>query len=122
MNLKPLTYEELQYVKEEYSFDLLTNDKDEKFVMVNCKSYPKRNTVHDANHSFYINTHVRRLVIGRDAMDMWIEKFRSRGFTLIEVQDAINKLKVGYQRISSAEVEKRLTSRKVDAKIITKYD
>lgn len=119
-NIKALTYEELCYMKEEYSFSLFTDEFGNKYVCVNCKSYPKRNTLHPITESFHINTPVRKVVITRECMNFWIDIYKEQGYSLIEVQDAINKLKLTYQNVGSEDITKRLSSKKQNAKIVEK--
>ena len=111
MNVKALTVDELNYINEEYSFKLLIDQEGNKYVSVSCKSYPKRNVIHPISESFRIKTRFRTLVFNHETMSIWANNFADK-YTLIEVADAITKLKLTYEKITNDNIEKRLIGRK----------
>ena len=99
-----LTEDELNYFNHIYSFDVVGN-----FIQVKVKNF-NRITSHPIDHSFSIRmTTSRRLNICKEAIQMWIEKFKdSKKYSLIDVQNAINALKLSYQTLRYEDVLSQL--------------
>ena len=92
-NVKPLTDDELSFIKNNYVFDL----RDE-YIIVSKKDY-NRKVLHEFNECFDLNTSVRKIRINPDAMKYWAENFKDK-YTLVEVQNAINILSITYQKVN----------------------
>ena len=104
-NLKALTQEELDYIKDSYQFDVY-----DKYIVVSCSvngTMYNRKTLHDIDKPFFLTTKVRKITITVQAINMWLEKYKDR-YSLIEVQNAINFLIINYQPLTDEEMEKQL--------------
>ena len=102
--IKLLTKDELDYFNSIYSFDLLEN-----FIQVKVKDF-NRITSHPINQNFSIRmTTSRRLTITTDSINMWIQHFKDKTkYTLIDVQNAINALRLSYQNLRYEDVISQL--------------
>jgi len=106
-NLKALTEEELDYMKDKYSFKLF-----EDYIVVSCKGY-NRTTLHDIHSPFEIRSPIRKIKISTQAIDLWIKKYQNL-CSLVEVQNAISTLIVTYQEVNDENIDtciKRTTSK-----------
>lgn len=101
-NLKALTFEELQYIKNNYEFDL----RDE-YIYVVKKGY-NRITAHKIGEPFALSTKLRKINIHPKAVNLWIESYKDKGYSLIEIQNVLNTLVVTYQDITTENVEAKL--------------
>lgn len=101
MNIKILTKQELQYFKKKYRFEL---QKDKVFVYVNGYN---RVTEHDINYRISITATVRRIIISVDALKYWSEHFIGK-YSPIEVQNAMNFLKISYKDIDVESILKTM--------------
>ena len=100
-NVRALTKNELDFLNEKYSFELL-----DRYIIVSCKGL-NRKVLHEIDKSFSLNSPVRKINISREAIDMWINNFKDE-CSLIDVQNAINSLIVTYQDISISDIKKVL--------------
>lgn len=112
-NLRALTDEELEYIVNNYVFELKGQD-----IMVMKKGYGLK-TLHTIDKSFSLKTKLRRVTISKDAIDLWIEKYQSK-YSLIEVQAAISRLIVTYQDLTEDEIAKQLEKSNKNIKKLTK--
>lgn len=97
-NLKALTEEELDYMKDKYSFKLFEN-----YIVVTCKGY-NRTTLHEINSPFEIRSPLRKIKISKQAINLWITKYQNT-YSLVEVQNAISTLIVTYQEVNSENID-----------------
>ena len=100
-NTKALTNDELKYILGKYQFNLVGD-----YILVLANG---RKTLHDKTKGFSLLLPLerRRVKIGTDAIDLWINKFMEK-YSLIEVQNAINTLIVTYQKPTNQNVEGQL--------------
>jgi hypothetical protein len=101
MNVKILTKQELQYFREKYRFELNT---DKVFVYVNGYN---RVTAHNINERINITCKVRRIIISPDALFYW-SKYLKDKYSPIEVQNAMNFLKISYKPILIESIDEAL--------------
>lgn len=120
-NTKALTDDEIKSLKEFYTFEV----KDE-FVIVRCKT-KNVSTAHDINHPFFVKNKDRKITFRPDIIKLWIDKFYSKGFDLLDIQNAANVLYILKQPIDFDSIENYLNrgSSKItkinDAQINYKY-
>lgn len=100
-NIKPLRIEELDWLINNYDFDIVN-----EYLIVKCKKLNKM-TVHTTTSNFCISTKVRKITIFVETMDMWKKYFRD--YNLIEIQNVINILSVQLQDITVENIEKELS-------------
>lgn len=100
-NARVLTEEELKFFNDKYSFEIRDD-----LVFVKTSNF-NRLTVHKAVKGFSLSTSIRKLTISSDAINAWNEHFREK-YSLIDVQNAINKLIVMYQVPSIDDLKKLL--------------
>ena len=103
-NIKALTDEDLYYFDKNYNFELIEN---KKYILVYCKSYPNRKTIHSVDEGFNISGGKRKLKITKKAIDLWINKYYNQ-YSLIQVQNAISTLIVTYQSLTENDIEEQL--------------
>lgn len=106
-NLRALTDEELEYVNQEYIFDLIKDSTGKQQIIVSTRSYPNRKTLHDVNNKFIISTKQRKVTISKEAIQLWINEYRPE-YSLIEVQNAISTLIVTYQGLGKKVIDEQL--------------
>lgn len=109
-NLKALTDEELDYIRNSYQFDV-----HDKYIVVMCSvngTMYNRKTLHDIDKPFSLTTKARKITISVQAINMWLEKYKDK-YSLIEVQNAINYLIITYQPLTDEEMEKQLKRKSV---------
>lgn len=99
-NIKLLTSEELEAFVKKYKFEV-----EGLFIWVEVVNF-NRPTVHPKNESFSINCNNRKLTISPEAIELWEEHFKDKN--LIEVQQAVNKLILMYQKPDAKDVAKIL--------------
>ena len=105
-NLKALTDEELDYLRETYQFDVMGD-----YLVVSCVvngQVYNRKTLHNKNESFNLTTKMRKITITPQAIEMWLEKYKDN-YSLIEVQNAINTLIITYQPLNDEEMLNQLS-------------
>lgn len=100
-NVKALTTQELAYVAERYSFEAVGG-----YVAVKVGA---KKTLHDkaGGFSLLLPLERRRIKISPMAIDLWEESFR-KGYSLIEVQNAINALLVALQKPTKGAIKEQL--------------
>ena len=103
-NIKLLTKDERQYFRDNYNFELQGN-----FVLVKFKNYG-RVVAHSIFEPFSIVSKIRKITISVNAIDLWKDKFMNSKYTLIDVQNAINALTIGYQATDYDEVNAQLNA------------
>ena len=136
-NLRALTDEELDFINDNYVFEVLNFSdnykniyefvkdkldettrkelldminymmKDSKYITVTTKNYQKRTVLHNINESFLISTSLRKVSFSKEAINYWLNDFRDK-YTLAEVQNAISILTVTYQKVNKEEIKKQL--------------
>ena len=103
-NIKLLTKDERQYFHDNYTFELQGD-----FVLVKFTSYG-RVVAHSIFEPFSIVSKVRKITISVNAINLWKDKFMNSKHTLIDVQNAINALTIGYQATDYDEVNAQLNA------------
>ena len=103
MNIKVLTAAERKYLNEKYTFSF-----DDKNVYVKVNNYA-RITAHPISENFYIKNDMRRMTISVMAISLWKSKYFGK-HSLIDVQNAINYLKVSYQEVNDETIDSALKS------------
>ena len=101
-NIRLLTLNELQMFKEKYTFEL-----EGLFVFVNTKNF-NRTTIHPKNAAFSINYNSRKITITPETIELWENHFKN--VNLIEVQNAVNRLVLMYQKPQVEDVAKILNN------------
>ena len=101
-NLKALNKEELDYLNDKYTFELLEN----KYIVVHCKGY-NRKVLHELDQSINLNTPIRRILINPETIRLWIENFKAE-YSLLDVQNAINSLIITYQDVNLEDIKLQL--------------
>lgn len=112
MNIKVLTKTERTYLNERYTFILSDNH-----VHVKVNEY-SRITVHSLNESINITSKLRRMTLSSQAIHIWAKKYVAK-YSLIDVQNAINYLKVSYQEVNDESIDNALKS--IDKKDAERY-
>lgn len=112
-NIHCLAKDERQYFNEKYDFSIVKNDDDTEDVVVKIIDYNRMNR-HSIDTKFSLLTCIRRLTITVEAMHMWRDHFygKTKEFTLIDIQDAMNRLTVSYQELTYENVLDVLKSSK----------
>lgn len=105
-NLKMLTKDELDYINNNYSFELVGD-----YIIAKFNSY-NRKILHSINEDFTLNTKARKITITAHAIKLWIEHFKDN-YSLIDVQNAINTLIITYQNPSDFEVGNQLNGKNI---------
>lgn len=101
MNVKILTRQELQYFKQKYRFELK-----EKSFLVYVNGY-NRVTEHLLDRRLNIVSSSRRIIVSIEALSFWREHFYGK-FSPIEVQNAMNFLKISYKEIDKDAILKTM--------------
>lgn len=103
-NIHCLSNDERDYFNSRYSFDVIQNDNGPTLV-VKIVDY-NRQTRRPLTKSFYIRTCIRKLTITVEAIEMWHSYFygKQKEYSLIDIQDAMNKLTVSYQELTYENV------------------
>ena len=97
-NLRALTKEELDFMRDKYSFKLF-----DKYIVVSCRGY-NRTTLHDITKPFEIRSPIRKVKLSVQAINLWIEKYQEK-YSLVEVQNAISTLIVTYQEVTPENID-----------------
>lgn len=101
--IRLLTYDELKFFNDTYSFELVDN-----FIFVKVKNF-NRTTSHPIDKSFSLRmTSSRRLTISVEAIHMWIEKFKDSKYSIVDIQNAMNALIISYQQLRYEDVMSQL--------------
>lgn len=105
-NIKLLTHEQLRQFNTKYTI-LLEDDK----ICVKTVNYAKI-TRHDSDKPFHINAkNIRKIQFSVDAINIWKKfclSYKDNVFTLFDVQQAVNKLIVMYQKPTFENVKQLL--------------
>lgn len=101
-NIKLLTKDERKFFNDNYIFDL----KDD-VIIVKVKKFG-RIVAHSINENFSINSTIRKITITTEAIDLWIKNFIKTKHSLIDVQNAVNALKISYQTLEYDDVKNQL--------------
>ena len=113
-NIKLLTKDERYAFNKAYT---LTVKDSSVFVKFNGRNIT---TVHDIDEDFqiYYKTLNRKITIKKEAVVLWNERFKDSKYTLIDIQNAMNALTIGYQSLDYEDVKNQLeVIDKNDAKI-----
>lgn len=108
-NIKILSKEEVDYLREKYLFELVVAESGE-YVAVKTTSF-SRKVLHDASSNFSINTPIKRITITPEAVKYWKELLN---YDLITIQNAINTLLIMYQPITKEEIVKQIKSKSTE--------
>lgn len=100
-NIKLLTKDERAKLNSIYDIKLAGD-----MIVVKCTHYD-RITAHAKDSAFDISSKVRKIHISKEAIDLWIDKFMDKA-TLIDVQNAMNALLIGYQSLSYEDVKTQI--------------
>jgi|SRR5690554_1298971 len=99
-NIKLLTDEQLQSLKEKYDIEL---QKNKVFVKLKTRNHT---VMHDMNEAFSLRCDDRRVTISPKAMQMWQKHFKR--YSLFDVQHAINQLAMDRINATSTNVAAKL--------------
>lgn len=105
-NSKVLSDKVLAQLNDKYSIVYNANDNT---LVVSLKSW-NRSTVHDASKWFHINSKVKpkkKIVFSREVIEIFKElqlDTKTKHITLFDAQNAANKLKVMYQKITKQKI------------------
>lgn len=105
-NSKVMSDEILEALNNKYS---IVYNAENNTLIVSLKTW-KRSTVHNADDFFHINSKVnpkRRVIFSKTAIDIFKElqqNDKTKHITLFDVQNAANKLKVMYQKVTQQKV------------------
>ena len=106
--MKLLTDKQFAQMNEKY---IITHD--DQYITVTCKDY-HRYTKHPIDHPFHINAKgIRKITFSEEAIDIWLILEKRGKPTLIEVQQAVNMLRIAYQNVDVDAVKKVLVRRNV---------
>lgn len=112
-NVRLLTPTEFMQLNSKYIFEL---DKDS--IVVRTKNY-NRLTKHPVNEPFHINAKgIRKVCFNMNAIDIWKNLYKDGKPTLIEVQQAVNKLTITFQKTTEENVKKILAGHDIKIKKI----
>lgn len=101
-NIKLLTKDERQYFKDNYTFIL----KDD-VILTQFKGYG-RLVAHSVNEDFNLSSKVRKIKISKEAIKLWMTKFKDTDFNIVDVQNAMNALTISYQATDIDDVKNQL--------------
>lgn len=101
-NIKLLTKDERKFFHDNYTFEHQGN-----CILVKFKDYG-RVVAHPIDKSFNIVSRVRKITISTNAISLWIEKFKDTKYSVVDIQNAINALIIGYQHTEYEEVKTQL--------------
>lgn len=110
-NIKPLTSDEIKFLNEKYSFEILKNK-----IMVKPNGF-NRTTVYEIDEGFRLNTKVRTVFIQPEAIKFWINDLK-KDYSLFEVQNAISNLLVLNQDINLYNIKLVLERKSITIKIV----
>lgn len=105
-NIRLLTSATRAALNERYDFEFDSNANTVTVCMKTCK----RRTMHDAAKPFYINCKVnpkRRLMFTTQAITLW-QQMSERKYSLIDIQNAVNILRVTMMDVNLDNVIKTL--------------
>lgn len=104
-NVKLLTDNQLAHFNKRYHFTIDGND-----IVVKIDDY-ERVTRHPIDKAFSINAKkIRKICFSKQAIDLWIELQKmKKTWTLVDVQQAVNKLYIMYQPINVDSVRDALS-------------
>lgn len=109
-NARVLTNDEYKFYKDKYSFIVFDNK-----VAVKIKDY-NRITLHDVNETFSINAKpYRKLSFRPESMKIWIEL--ECKYNLIDVQQAVSKLYITFQKVNKDNVISILNGNDIKIKV-----
>lgn len=100
-NIHLLTITDLKRLSDRYLFSL---DKEEKNILVKTKD-SNRITSHDITKPFRINILGERVIVfSMDAIEIWKELYKEHKYSLLYVQNAVNKLLITFQKVNKENV------------------
>lgn len=106
-NIKVLSQDELDYLNSIYSFEYEDN-----MIAVMCKG---RVAIHSATEKFTILTPINKITLSLDAINYWKKQST---FSLFDIQNTMNLLKVIYQEVNYENIINYLKSDIKKIKII----
>lgn len=116
-NAKSLLEDELEYLKLKYKFELVrTFDMTTEYVLVSCADYDRK-IAHNTSKSFWLNTSIRHFTISPKGIVFW-KKLGINNYHLIEVQNAINQLKLLDKDVNEDSIKNRIESGSIKIKTI----
>lgn len=101
-NTKLLSPRQLDEMNEKFEF---IYDEPTDSVLVKCRNY-KKITPHPASQGFAINSKIRKVSFTTDSIQIWKEL--KANYSLLDVQQTVNKLYLTYQPITKSSVENSL--------------
>ena len=110
-NIRVFSDEEISFLNNSYDFEI-----NGKMILVKSKKINKI-TAHPKSQ-FKLNTKICNITITLLAIQTWEYQFRNEGYSLFEVQNAINKLIVLYQEPNQSDIEKILKRKDEKIKIL----
>lgn len=112
-NVKLISADDLKTMKEKYKFELDSSGNN-ILVKTNTNS---RLTYHNSCKPFGINMVGKRVVVfSMDAISIWKELYSVYNYSLLEVQNAVNKLYITFQEITTENVQKILSEEDIKIK------
>lgn len=105
--IKLLTKDQLNKFNEKY-YSVMTDDN--KYIRIDNKHYSK-NTLHDAQKSFRINSSIRNIVITSEMIKIFSEIqgiYKFKDYSIFDIMQAVNILYLTYQNITQKNVERIL--------------
>lgn len=107
-NIRLLTDAELAYLNDKYTFDIDMFGN----VVVGNRHY-NRQTIHDANETFSLNTKVRKISFNPKIIELW-KRLTVEGVncSLFDVKQAVTKLYITYQEIDENNVKNKIEEEK----------
>lgn len=117
-NAKLLLPEEYKWYKEKYTFELYGDNQ----VAVGIVGY-NRLTLHPIDQKFFINGLIdkkpyRKITFTPDAMGIWKELIKDgKDLNLVDVQQAVSKLRVTFQNITKENVLNILEGKDIRIKV-----
>lgn len=112
-HIKLLDEEKLNILKNKYLFDIEGN-----YILVKFNDL-KRVTKHPITRPFHINAKgIRKVCFSMTAINIWKELFKENLISLFEVQQAVNKLIITYQKVTKENVVKILSGEDIKIKRI----
>ncbi len=105
-NVKLISTDDLTAMKEKYEFEL---DSSGKSILVRTNT-TSRLTYHNSDEPFRINIVGKRVVVfSVDAINIWKELYPKYNYSLLEIQNVVNKLYITFQEITTENVLKLLS-------------
>lgn len=112
-NIKLLSKTQFERINSKYTFTI----EDDKIIvgLTTCA----RKTAHDIDKPFHINAKkIRKVCFSIEAINIWRELYHDGLPTLLQVQQAVNKLTITFQKVNTENVRKILSGQDIRIKRI----